>query len=56
MKRPIQGRTVVIAKDSRDNITFHSESKSRLNRYTIDKILKAWAVNPHKERVDVFYI
>lgn len=56
MNRPIQGRTVITAKDSRDNITFHSESKGRLNRYAIDKILKAWAVDTHKERVDVFYI
>lgn len=56
MNKPFLDRTVIIARDSRGKITFHSESKGRLTRPAYEKILRAWGVNPDKERVEVHYI
>ena len=56
MNKPYQNRTKITARDSNGKITFHSESKGRLNRPAINKILKAWGVNPDKEQVEYFYI
>lgn len=55
MNKPIT-RTLVVARDSRGNITFKHEGKGILCSSAIDKILKAWAVDTEKERVEIQYI
>ena len=49
-------RTLITARDSNGKITFRSESKGRLTRPAYEKILRAWGVNPEKERVEIQYI
>ena len=56
MNKPYQNRTVITARDAQGKITFHSESKGRLTRPAYEKILRAWGVNPDKERVEIQYI
>lgn len=55
MNSPVT-HTLITARDSNGNITFRSESKGRLTRPAYEKILRAWGVNPEKERVEVQYI
>lgn len=55
MNKPIT-HTLIIARDSRGNLTFKHQSKGILNRPIIAKILKAWAVDTEKERVEINYI
>ena len=55
MNEPYQNRTVITARDGNGKITFRSESKGRLTRPAYEKILRAWGVNPNKERVEVQY-
>lgn len=54
MNSPVT-RTLITARDSNGKITFRSESKGRLTRPAYEKILRAWGVNPDKERVEVQY-
>lgn len=54
MNKPVT-RTLITARDSNGKITFRSESKGRLTRPAYEKILRAWGVNPEKERVEVQY-
>lgn len=54
-KRPSK-RTIITARDSRGNITFHSENKGRLNNLIIAGILRGWCVNTDKEKVEIQYI
>lgn len=56
MNKPIQNRTLIIARDRKGNITFKSESKGKLPRTAYEKILAAWGVNTEKEKVEVHYI
>ena len=56
MNKPIQNRTLIIARDRKGNITFKSESKGKLTRPAYEKILQAWGVNTEKEQVEVHYI
>lgn len=55
MNKPIS-RTLVVARDSRGNITFKHEGKGILRSSAIAKILKAWSVDAEKERVEIQYI
>lgn len=55
MNKPIS-RTLVVARDSRGNITFKHEGKGILHSSAIAKILKAWCVDTEKERVEIQYI
>ena len=55
MNKPIT-HTLIIARDSRGNITFKHQGKGIVRRPAIDKILKAWAVDKEKERVEINYI
>lgn len=55
MNKPIT-RTLVVARDSRGNITFKHEGKGILRSSAIAKILKAWCVDETKERVEIQYI
>ena len=56
MNEPYQNRTVITARDAQGKVTFHSESKGRLTRPAIAKILKAWGVDTDKEQVEYCYI
>lgn len=49
-------RTLVTATDNRGNITFKHEGNGILHRPAIEKLLKAWAVDTEKERVEINYI
>lgn len=55
MNKPIT-HTLIIARDWRGNITFKHQGKGIVRRPAIDKILKAWAVDKEKERVEINYI
>lgn len=55
MNSPVT-RTLITARDSNGKVTFKSESKGRLTRPAIDKILKAWCVDESKERVEIQHI
>jgi hypothetical protein len=55
MNKPIT-RTLVVARDSRGNITFKHEGKGILRSSAIQKMLKAWAVDTEKERLEILYI
>lgn len=54
MNKPVT-RTLITAKDNNGKVTFKSESKGKLSRPAIDKILKAWCVDQSKERVEIQY-
>lgn len=55
MNKPIT-HTLIIASDSRGNLTFKHQGRGILRRPAIEKILKAWAVDTEKERVEINYI
>lgn len=55
MNKPVT-RTLVVARDSRGNITFKHEGKGILRSSAIAKMLKGWCVDTEKERVEIQYI
>lgn len=55
MNKPIT-HTLIIARDSRGNITFKHQGKGLLNSSAVKKILTAWCVDTEKEQVEINYI